>query len=57
MQSLYGHINSVKDPEREKYMEVNDVVIPRDTKLPCSITKNYVVLADDQKIDCSVKRR
>lgn len=50
-----GTLIIVKDPEREKYMEVNDVVIPRDTKLPCSITKNYVVLADDQKkIDCSV---
>ena len=50
-----GTLIIVKDSEREKYMEVNDVVIPRDTKLPCSITKNYVVLADDQKkIDCSV---
>ena len=32
---------------------VNDIVIPRDTKLPCSITKNYKVLHDNQKeIDC-----
>ena len=50
-----GTLIIVKDPERNKYLEVNDIVIPRDTKLPCSITKDYQVLYDDQKkIDCSV---
>ena len=50
-----GTLIIVKDPERDKYVEVNDIVISRDTKLPCSITKNYQVLYDDQKkIDCSV---
>ena len=50
-----GTLIIVKDPEQNRYVEVNDVVIPRDTKLPCSITKNYQVLVDDQKkIDCSV---
>ena len=50
-----GTLIIVRDPEKDRYVEVNDVVIPRDTKLPCSITKNYQVLVDDQKkIDCSV---
>ena len=34
-----GTLIIVKDPEQNRYVEVNDVVIPRDTKLPCSITK------------------
>ena len=43
------------DQERNMGVEVNDIVIPRDTKLPCSITKNYRVISDGQKgIDCSV---
>ena len=43
------------DQERNMGVEVNDIVIPRDTKLPCSITKNYTVISDGQKgIDCSV---
>ena len=43
------------DQEKDQWGVVNDVVIPRDTKLPCSITKNYAVLHDDQQtIDCSV---
>ena len=43
------------DQERNMGVEVNDIVIPRDTKLPCSITKNYKVISDGQKgIDCSV---
>ena len=37
-----GTLIIAKDPERDRYLEVNDVVIPRDTKLPCSITKNYM---------------
>ena len=50
-----GTLIIAKDPERDRYLEVNDVVIPRDTKLPCSITKDYIVLQDNQKkIDCSV---
>ena len=44
-----GTLIIAKDPERDRYLEVNDVVIPRDTKLPCSITKDYVVLQDNQK--------
>lgn len=43
------------DQERNMGVQVNDIVIPRDTKLPCSITKNYTVVTDGQKgIDCSV---
>ena len=43
------------DQERNIGLEVNDIIIPRDTKLPCSITKNYQVMADNQKVvDCSV---
>jgi molecular chaperone DnaK len=43
------------DQERNQGVMVNDIVIPRDTKLPCSITKTYHVLHDDQKvIKCSV---
>ncbi len=43
------------DQERNIGLEVNDTIIPRDTKLPCSITKNYQVMADNQKVvDCSV---
>ena len=44
-----------RDTERNQLFEYNSVVIPRDTKLPCSITKDYYVMADDQQvIDCSV---
>ena len=44
-----------QDRETNKGGMVNDFVIPRDTKLPCSVTKNYQVMFDDQKeIDCSV---
>ena len=50
-----GTLIYAKDNERNQLIEVNDIVIPRDTKIPCSITKQYQVLADDQKrIDCSV---
>jgi len=43
------------DQERNKAVQYNDTVIPRDTKLPCSITKTYTVVSDGQKaIDCSV---
>ena len=50
-----GTLMFAMDQERKQGGLVNDVVIPRDTKLPCSITKNYAVLHDDQEtIDCSV---
>ena len=50
-----GTLMATRDQERNQWLMVNDIVIPRDTKLPCSITKNYMVMADDQKeIDCSV---
>ena len=43
------------DEERKQHTMVNDIVIPRDTKLPTSITKDYAVLFDGQEaIDCSV---
>ena len=43
------------DEERNIAEQFNDIVIPRDTKLPCSITKTYTVVSDGQKgIDCSV---
>ena len=43
------------DSERNIGVELNDIVIPRNTKLPCSITKNYQVVSDNQKeIECSV---
>ena len=43
------------DEETKMGGQYNDIVIPRDTKLPCSITKTYTVMVDGQKaIDCSV---
>jgi len=43
------------DQERNMGVQYNDIVIPRDTKLPCSISKTYTVMVDGQKaIDCSV---
>ena len=43
------------DQERNMGEQYNDIVIPRDTKLPCSITKTYNVVSDGQTvIDCSV---
>ena len=51
----FGTLMFTVDRERNQGAMVNDVVIPRDTKLPCTITKNYAVMFDDQKsIDCSV---
>ena len=50
-----GTLMATIDQEKDQWGVVNDVVIPRDTKLPCSITKNYAVLHDNQEtIDCSV---
>ena len=50
-----GTLVATRDQERNQWLMVNDIVIPRDTKLPCSITKNYMVLDDSQtEIDCSV---
>ncbi len=50
-----GTLMATIDQEKDQWGVVNDVVIPRDTKLPCSITKNYAVLHDGQEtIDCSV---
>ncbi len=50
-----GTLMVTMDQERNQGVMVNDIVIPRDTKLPCSITKTYHVLHDDQKvIKCSV---
>jgi molecular chaperone DnaK len=43
------------DQERNQGGIVNDIVIPRNTKLPCSITKDYRVMHDGQKtVKCSV---
>ena len=53
--SYMGTFMFAMDQERSMGVMLNDTVIPRDTKLPCSITKNYHVMQDDQKeIDCSV---
>ena len=50
-----GTLALIYDQERDMGIQVNDIVIPRDTKLPCSITKTYTVVSDGQKgIDCSV---
>jgi molecular chaperone DnaK (HSP70) len=50
-----GTLALTMDQERNMAVQFNDTVIPRDTKLPCSITKTYTVVADGQKvIDCSV---
>ena len=43
------------DQERNQGGMINDIVIPRNTKLPCSITKDYRVMYDGQKtVKCSV---
>jgi len=53
--SYFGTLMFTHDRERNVGTTVNDCVIPRDTKLPCSVTKNYEVMFDDQKeIDCTV---
>ncbi len=50
-----GTLAIIYDKERDMGIQINDIVIPRDTKLPCSITKTYTVVSDGQKgIDCSV---
>ena len=50
-----GTIIAAIDQERNQAMMVNDIIIPRDTKLPASITKDYGVLHDDQEtIKCTV---
>ena len=51
----FGTLMYAHDRERNIGGTVNDCVIPRDTQLPCSVTKNYQVMFDDQKeIDCTV---
>ena len=53
--SYFGTLMFAHDRERNVGGTVNDCVIPRDTKLPCSVTKNYQVMFDGQKeIDCTV---
>jgi molecular chaperone DnaK len=50
-----GTLMFAVDEERNQGGIVNDIVIPRNTKLPCSITKNYAVMHDNQEtIKCSV---
>ncbi len=50
-----GTIIAAVDPERNQPMQVNSIIIPRDTKLPASITKEYAVLYDGQEsIKCTV---
>lgn len=50
-----GTLMAAIDQEKKEWGIVNDIIIPRDTKLPCSKTKTYVTLADGQKqIDCSI---
>ena len=38
------------DQETNMGGQYNDIVIPRDTKLPCSISKTYTVMVDGQKV-------
>ena len=53
--SYFGTLMFAHDRETNSGGTVNDCVIPRDTKLPCSVTKNYQVMFDDQEvIDCTV---
>ena len=47
--SYFGTLMFAHDRERNVGGTVNDCVIPRDTKLPCSVTKNYQVMFDGQK--------
>ena len=43
------------DPERNKFIKINSIIISRDTKLPCSKTERYTTTHDGQtQIDCSV---
>lgn len=50
-----GTLVLVKDPERNIYLRVNQIIIPRDTKLPCSKTTEVETIIDDQKaVTCSV---
>lgn len=50
-----GTIIAAIDPERNQAMKINSIIIPRDTKLPASITKEYAVLYDGQEsIKCTV---
>ena len=44
-----GTIVAAIDPERNQAMKINSIIIPRDTKLPASITKEYAVLYDGQE--------
>ena len=43
------------DPERNKFIKINSIIISRDTKLPCYKTERYTTTHDGQtQIDCSV---
>ena len=54
--NLYlGTYALIKDPERNMFVKINSIIIPRDTKLPCSKTERYTTTHDGQEqIDCSV---
>ena len=50
-----GTIIAAVDQERNQAVKINSIIIPRDTKLPASITKEYAVLYDGQEsIKCTV---
>ena len=50
-----GTISVATDQERSVALEVNSIIISRDSKLPCSRTERYTTLYDGQSvIECSV---
>ena len=44
-----GTLAAFQDQERQQWGIANTIIIPRDEKLPCSVTKTYYPLADGQE--------
>ena len=51
----YGTLIMDRDSETGNLVEVNDILIPKNTKLPFSVTKTYYTLSDNQtQVDISI---
>ncbi len=51
----YGTIAIMYDIKLEKYTDTNSIIIPKNTQLPCSISKSFFTVSDNQEfIEASV---
>ena len=51
----FGTLMRTSDPARNTMILANDVIIEKNAKIPCSVTKTYYTIREDQDaVDCTV---